>query len=180
MNTYNFIDIYKVPKKLCDSLISYYKKNKEYKVIGEVETGVKKETKDSTDVYFYNQSKNKHILQFFSELSTCAIKYCKKYKIADSIISSVRNHIQHYKPGGGYPVLHYERNKTNPKRMLVYMLYLNTVTDQGGTEFPFQGITLSANKGNLILWPAEFTHPHRGIISPTQEKYIATGWLEII
>ena len=56
----------------------------------------------------------------------------------------------------------------------------NTVTDKGGTEFPFQNVILSATKGDLALWPAEFTHPHKGIISPTQEKYIATGWFELI
>ena len=68
----------------------------------------------------------------------------------------------------------------SPKRIIAYMLYLNTVTNKGGTEFPFQNVTLSATKGDLALWPAEFTHPHRGVISPTQEKYIATGWFELI
>ena len=60
------------------------------------------------------------------------------------------------------------------------MLYLNTVTDEGGTEFPFQDITTPAIKGGLVIWPADFTHPHKGIISNTQEKYIATGWVEIV
>ena len=55
------------------------------------------------------------------------------------------------------------------------MLYLNDVKD-GGTYFPFQNITTQAVKGDLILWPADFTHPHRGVISDTQEKYICTGW----
>ena len=89
------------------------------------------------------------------------------------------NNIQHYEISKGYPGLHYERDKEVSTRQLVYMLYLNTVTDRGGTEFPFQNITTSAVKGNLIIWPADFTHPHRGIISDTQEKYIATGWVEI-
>ena len=73
-----------------------------------------------------------------------------------------------------------EWKKTLILRQLVYMLYLNTVTDKGGTRFPYQKITTPAIKGNLILWPAEFTHPHQGIISPTQEKYIATGWFDIV
>ena len=60
------------------------------------------------------------------------------------------------------------------------MLYLNTVNDKGGTEFPFQNKIFFAKKGRLIIWPAEFTHPHKGIISPTEEKYIVTGWFEII
>jgi len=27
------------------------------------------------------------------------------------------------------------------------------------------------------MWPSDFTHTHRGIISKTKEKYILTGWL---
>ena len=181
MNTFNFIESYKAPKKLCDNLINYYKKNREYKTIGKTGHGVlNKKFKDSTDVYFYNQSKNEDIKSFFNLLTVCVRKYCMKYNIQDNVRTYIVNHIQHYKPKGGYPALHYERNIICPKRILVYMLYLNTVTDKGGTEFPFQNITLSAVKGDLYLWPAEFTHPHRGIISPTQEKYIATGWFELI
>jgi len=180
MNTYNFIELYKVPKKLCDSLINYHKKNKEHKVIGEVGDGINKKVKDSMDVYFYNQSQNKNIKFFFNTLTNCVRKYCIKYNITENMRTYVVNHIQYYKPGGGYPVLHYERTIMSPKRILAYMLYLNTVTDKGGTEFPFQNVTLSATKGDLVLWPAEFTHPHKGVISPTQEKYIATGWFELI
>jgi prolyl 4-hydroxylase len=180
MNISNFIEIYKVPTKLCNNLIDYYKKNKEHKVIGEVNSGVNKKIKDSIDVYFYNQSQNKYIKDFFNVLSNCVYKYSIKYDLKETVRTCISNHIQYYKPKGGYPVLHYERSTKNPKRILAYMLYLNTVTDKGGTEFPFQQITLSAIKGNLVIWPAEFTHPHKGIISPTKEKYIATGWFELI
>ena len=180
MSTFNFIEKYKIPKKICDDLITYYKKNIEYKNIGQIGLGINKKMKDSTDVSFYNNSKNKTIQSFFNLLSSCDIKYCKKYDIRDTIHTNVCNNIQYYKPKRGFPVLHYERNSISPKRILAYMLYCNTVTDKGGTEFPYQNITLSAVKGNLIIWPAEFTHPHKGVISSTQEKYIVTGWFEII
>ncbi len=60
------------------------------------------------------------------------------------------------------------------------MLYLNTIKDKGGTKFLNQKITTPAIKGNLIIWPAEFTHIHKGIVSPSEEKYIATGWFDLI
>ena len=180
MNTFNFIEEYKIPKKICDDLITYYKKNTEYKNIGQTGLGIDKKIKNSTDVSFYNDSKNKTIQSFFNLLSDCVINYCKKYNIKDAIKTYVCNNIQYYKPKGGYPSLHYERNSVSPKRILAYMLYCNTVTDKGGTEFLYQNITLSAVKGKLVIWPAEFTHPHRGIISPTQQKYITTGWFEIV
>jgi len=31
-------------------------------------------------------------------------------------------------------------------------------------------------KGLTLIWPADWTHHHRGVVSPTQEKYIITGW----
>jgi len=31
-----------------------------------------------------------------------------------------------------------------------------------------------------VIWPADFTHTHRGIVSKTQEKYIATGWYNLV
>ena len=56
------------------------------------------------------------------------------------------------------------------------MTYLNTVEDGGGTHFRFQNLTQQAKKGLTLLWPTDFTHIHNGIVSPTEHKYIATGW----
>ena len=60
--------------------------------------------------------------------------------------------------------------------MLVWMVYLNDVED-GGTEFMYQKLKIPARKGLFLMWPSDFTHTHRGIISQTKEKYILTGWL---
>ena len=30
--------------------------------------------------------------------------------------------------------------------------------------------------GKLVMWPCDWTHLHRGITSPTETKYIITGW----
>ena len=179
----NFIETYKMDESLCDKLIIYFKKNKEYKHIGVVgrDRTVNKNIKDSMDVHFYNDSNNEYIKTFFKELSKHLKSYMQKYKIMDSVNTDVCNNIQYYKPKGGYPLLHYERGPGESlSRQLVYTLYLNTVTDKGGTEFPYQNVITPAIKGNLIIFPAEFTHPHRGIVSNTQEKYIATGWIGMI
>ena len=60
--------------------------------------------------------------------------------------------------------------------MLVWMIYLNTVTDDGGTYFESYDKTINAVKGRCVIWPAFWTHFHNGIVSKTQTKYIATGW----
>jgi len=75
---------------------------------------------------------------------------------------------------------HMERgslDKPIVSRHLVFMTYLNDVTDGGGTEFLYQDTCVSAEKGLTLVWPAEWMFTHRGQVSPTQEKYVITGWL---
>ena len=67
----------------------------------------------------------------------------------------------------------------NARRLLVFMTYLNDV-DDGGTEFKYQNITTPAKKGLTLIWPAPWTHTHRGQISYTKTKYITTGWFSYI
>jgi len=84
--------------------------------------------------------------------------------------------IQHYEPGEGFFLWHHERGSPTRTRELVFMTYLNDVPD-GGTEFLYQQLTIKARKGKTVIWPANYTHPHRGQISHKHEKYIMTGWL---
>tara|TARA_B100000123_G_C25683814_1_gene407665 strand:- start:212 stop:898 length:687 start_codon:yes stop_codon:yes gene_type:complete len=84
--------------------------------------------------------------------------------------------IQRYEPGGGYHVWHMERSPERTQREFVWMTYLNDVPD-GGTEFYYQKRTEKAVKGKTLLWPAGYTHVHKGQISKKHIKYIITGWL---
>ena len=85
--------------------------------------------------------------------------------------------IQRYYPGQGYYAWHCEYDHgfaNSSRRMIAWMIYLNTVND-GGTEFSDHGI-VDAEEGKCVFWPAYWTHFHRGVVSQTDTKYIATGW----
>ena len=85
--------------------------------------------------------------------------------------------IQKYDPGDGYHSLHCENaGESTAQRVLAWMIYLNTVTDKGGTYFSAYNKTINAKEGRLVIWPAYFTHQHKGVVSKTQTKYIVTGW----
>ena len=84
--------------------------------------------------------------------------------------------IQKYNPGECYSALHCESMGSDLDRVLAWMIYLNDVTDGGETEFPSQDKKFQPRCGDFLIWPAHFTHPHRGIASKTQVKYIVTGW----
>ena len=61
-------------------------------------------------------------------------------------------------------------------RCAVWTLYLNNVTEGGETEFPYQGVRVSPEKGALCIFPASYTHLHRGNPPYSNDKYILTGW----
>ncbi len=85
--------------------------------------------------------------------------------------------IQRYLPGEGYSHYHCERaGITTGYRMGVWMIYLNDVYDRGWTEFYYQQHYEKAEAGKLCIWPCDWTHLHRGIVSHTETKYIITGW----
>ena len=56
------------------------------------------------------------------------------------------------------------------------MTYLNDVNIGGGTEFYHQKVTVLPEKGKTVIWPADWTHTHRGVAAPNEEKIIVTGW----
>lgn len=81
--------------------------------------------------------------------------------------------------GEGYHVWHYESpDRLSCQRILVFMLYLNTVEEGGETEFLYYKKRIKPVEGRLLLWPANFTHTHRGNPPLKEDKYIVTGWLE--
>jgi hypothetical protein len=79
--------------------------------------------------------------------------------------------------GGGYSVWHGEQGRGEAStRVLSWMVYLNDVEEGGETEFLYQGFRQKSVKGTLVIWPAAFTHTHRGNPPYSNEKYIITGW----
>ena len=85
--------------------------------------------------------------------------------------------LQWHPPGGGFLTWHTERHSArspNSHRHLVYMTYLNTVSQGGQTEFLHQGLTVKPEQGLTIIWPADWTHTHRGLVSD-HAKIIMTG-----
>ncbi len=66
----------------------------------------------------------------------------------------------------------------NGRRIIVVTLYLNTVEEGGETEFLYQQKRILPTQGTLVLFPAGWTHTHRGNPPLKGDKYILTTWLE--
>jgi hypothetical protein len=173
-----FIYKFHIDEDLCDEMIQYHKDNTEYKSLGVTNKDyrIDKTIKDSEDVQFFSSSNHPTIKKYFNALNVGYKEYGERYNIGHlKLRTAMQNNIQHYPPGGGFKIWHWERDNGNSDRQLVYMTYLNDV-ENGGTEWLFQDVKLEAKKGLSVIWPADFTFTHRGVISQTQEKWIATGW----
>ena len=161
---------------ICDGLIEYHKNNMEYKIAGKTTAGVGKH-KVSTDVGVMVNNNNPIMHMYMSQLIKAVKIYGEKYGLSMDINLKETINIQHYAPNEGFFGWHCERSTyQSHQRALVFMTYLNDVTDGGETEFYFQKLKIKPVKGKMVIWPTDFTHFHRGITSPTQDKYIATGW----
>ncbi len=109
------------------------------------------------------------------------------YKERYSILDSYEKHqiytikLQKSKPGQGYHVWHSEdMTRMHANRVLVFILYLNDIDEGGETEFLYLKKRIKPEAGRLVIWPAGFTHTHRG--NPPlgdTDKYIITGWVEL-
>jgi len=164
---------------ICDKLINLHKSsNLKHKGIygqGKVNTKVK----DSTDL---GLSSGDEFNEYNTELQTVLDEYITVYPWCNAyahfgILETVN--IQHYKPGGAFHAWHTERaGGTHPgsTRHLAFMTYLNDVSDAGETEFLHQELKVKPEKGLTLIWPCDWTYTHRGVPSPTEDKYIITGW----
>ena len=185
----SFIGGWYIPTEICDELVNYFNFNKKYLKPGKVGkqdtfSEEDKNIKDSFDLSVGSQNYDVIIGEYRLCLKNVLDNYLEKFIFSNNVyFFEVREsfNIQHYPIGGGFKEWHCENtgDGTALKRHLVFMTYLNNVED-GGTEFYYQGIKTKAEKGLTLIWPATWTHTHKGVVSNTKEKIIATGWYSFL
>jgi hypothetical protein len=118
---------------------------------------------------------------FFEGLQKCYDDYVQTFStLQDQRIRGTIMKMQRTEPGGGYHVWHSEQgNGDFSNRVLVYMLYLNTLAPEeaGETEFLYQKERYNPTENQMLIWPASYTHTHRGNpVFGERSKYVVTGW----
>ena len=95
-------------------------------------------------------------------------------------VSSWTCKLQKTQSGGGYHIWHCEDGAfVYRDRVLTWMMYLNDipVENGGATDFLHQKCSFQPTTGTMVMWPATYTHIHRGaFLTGDIPKYIATGW----
>lgn len=173
--------------QLCDVIIDWFKITDDKKpgvIHNEFgERAIDKSIKDSVD----SQIPEGVLLdEYYRHLDNCLVLYSERYPLVfygDNLGVLQKPNIQYYPPGGGFKIWHSERlgcTEPGASRVLAFMTYLNDVNDEGGTQFYHQKLTIRPEKGLTVIWPADWTYFHRGVPSPSEEKYIVTGWYNYV
>lgn len=117
-------------------------------------------------------------------LSRYVNEYGQKYPgFASQVCMSQDMKVQKTPPKGGFHTWHCEQGVSDNAsfRCLTWTLYLNDMPEgEGETEFLEYGIKVPAKKGVLCIFPAAWTHTHRGNAVYSCDKYIATGWYYLV
>ena len=178
-----FIGIYPsiVPQATCKNIIDEvekYLQSDTEKLYGEKQFSQKSLAR--LDTQFFAERTLPDVAETISKgLKEAIDKYYEHYFILDPVklISSVVK-IQKTYPRGGYHVWHCEQDIIgHADRVLAWTMYLNDIPDgEGETEFLWQGVRITPKAGTICIFPAAFTHTHRGNPVYSCNKYIATGW----
>lgn len=169
---------------LCNNIINAFKKAEEQGLTinrQQEDIGMPKLNKDD-NLIMLNYFEHKDLCDEFNNFlwAKWYFNYAEQIGILPSLSwhTSLDIKVQKTIPGGGYHVWHCEQSSLeSSKRILAWILYLNDVEDGGETEFLYQHRRVSPKTGRFVLWPASFTHTHRGNPPLNTDKYIATGWI---
>ena len=181
----NHIGIFKnfMPNELINSYLNYFNKCEQQGAVypRQVdETLVSDNAIDTIrDISVPITYNNKPFIDmFFNEVYPVYVqKYSYLKKLSTHNIFEVK--IQKTKIGEGYHTWHCENASMKARnRILAFMVYLNDVTEGGETEFLYQKCRFKPEKNTMLVWPAQFTHVHRGNPPLSNDKYIITGWVE--
>jgi len=100
--------------------------------------------------------------------------------LKDSPVYSLTQKVQKTPTGGGYHVWHDEDGCIETShRSAVWMIYLNDDYEGGETEFLYYKKRVQPERGKLLIWPAGYTHTHKGNMVLSGNKYVVTGWFYV-
>ena len=173
------------PSSICEDLISYFELNLAKQNKGVTLGGVNPNIKNSIDILIKPKDiilpGNEAFKAYFDELFECYKNYVEEWPFLKDIAQKLEIgsfNLQRYKLDQHFKKIHTERSSIESShRVFAFMTYLNDVEEGGSTYFSHYDLEIQPKKGLTLIWPAEWTHAHRGNIIKKGSKYIITGWI---
>lgn len=194
---YFYINNNSISKETCQEIINFFEMETT-KYEGITAGGLNKQIKDTTDFLMPTKNEDtkwKRIRTLLDkELDRNIKKYVKyindlvsvdeetspfKYKVFDEVVSYETIQVQRYIKNKGRYIYHNDFQSDWDKkkyRIITFLWYLNDVEEGGETEF-WNTHRVKPETGKLLLFPATWTYPHRGMMPISNDKYIMTGWI---
>ena len=181
----DFIAVYEdaVSVEYCEKFIGYIDHYVEHGII--IKEPFDSDHKDHSTINFHNDARYDMLsgdnlpLTFLPMVKDYVDDYLDRYSLLKHEVMLMFDVKAKKIPiGGGSHRWHYENGglQVSPRKLVV-QLYLNTVEEGGETEFLYINKRVKAKQGTLIIFPAAFTHTHRGNPPIGQDKYILTTWV---
>jgi hypothetical protein len=182
-----FIGVYEnvLSQEDCKSIIDFFENDFENNFDGKSADKFLRDKMERHDYFkFYRADdvSNFVVLKINEALDKCIELYAEEFWIVKQIkATSLQIKLQKTPPRGGYHVWHCEQAGSDADRVLVWTVYLNDIpSGEGETEFLWQGLRVQPKAGTVCIFPAPFTHTHRGNPVYSCNKYIATGWYTML
>ena len=176
------------PLSICEDIIHNFETKNRAKqssgIAGEGQVNLTR--KDSRDVSIsprdFDSAGNEIFVSYLQNLTKCYRDYTDQWPFLKEVIPSIdvgAFNIQRYEAGQHFNKIHTERSFSKMEREFAFMTYLNDVEDGGSTYFCHYDIQIQPKKGLTMIWPAMWTHAHKGNVVKSGKKYIITGWMDL-
>jgi len=185
----DFIGIYDNPwnhetQRLSDELVRWFDISADYNwtLNSQTEISIPRTLREDEVLFPIDLLVEQHIPRellevYWDGLRRCLSAYVAKYALTHSTLQHKTFKIHKVLPTQGYHVWHSENpSSLSSDRILAYSTYLKVPEDGGETEFRHQSYRVKPVVGRTLIWPAGFTHTHRGNPPLDGEKYYITGW----
>jgi len=181
----DFIGIYdeSVPVELCEEFVKNYEKAKRDRTFIDASENEKTIQFKKDEVAFVAPLYSTifpvpPVQKYFDYLNKCVKCYLQTYDINfKGILFNDVFKIHKVRKSEGFHEWHHERaTPENAHRIMAYLTYLEVPEEGGETEFLHQSLRLDPIVGRTLIWPAGYTHMHRGNPPLVGEKMYIDGW----
>lgn len=174
--------------ELCDSLVELFNTNSEMSFAGLTLSGLN-QIKKSVEIYLTSEDSNRTDAvktnldtEVWASLSLVMRDYQKKFDWLSDCpgIVDTGYKIQKYIANEGRYGEHIDGDPWSTivtGRLCGVVCYLNDVEVGGETYFRYQDIRVKPEKGTVIVFPANWTHPHEALMPISNDKYIISTFL---
>ena len=180
-NTFIYEQKNALPATLCQNMIERFEQQPDEHYEGRIGQQINKDqsVKKTTDLVVSGKEHWKDIDKaLFQSLGRAIVEFRESFPYFKGPFKDMGYNLQRYNPGEYYH-WHIDGGSHDfSQRQLVALWYLNDVEGPGGeTEFLFQDVQVTPERGKLVLFPPFWTHEHRAVTVEKSNKYIATTWV---